>query len=246
MSNSALIYPESPDEYFTYGWYVSPTGYGWKFGLPATPSSTSNTCGAMPFRGGTGLCSPNCLRGEDWVYMGEWASDRYKFPNSNAIEPAMYLTGYSGVVSTSPSREQLTGMYHNLTELKTVYGQDFNLEDQEVQYSDIPDVLLASLDRNYSLVSTQPPATGNIPLERQRIQNFFTDMAKMKCTYAWAGHDASGSHMSKELYNWSKDDGMDPPPPADENEYFIESMRINHGGYYSNTRPIEFDAQFIG
>ena len=150
------------------------------------------------------------------------------------------------MISMSPNRSQLAGMYHNLTELKTIYGQDFNLEDQEVQYNDIPNVLLAALDRNYSLVSTQPPATGNIPLERQRIQNFFTDMAKMKCTYAWAGHDASGSHMSKELYNWSKDDGMDPPPPADENEYFIESMRINHGGYYDNTRPIEFDAQFIG
>ena len=91
MSDSALIYPENPDEYFTYGWYVSPNGR-WKFGLPATPSSTSNTCGALPFRNGTGLCSPNCLRGEDWVYMAEWAGDRYQFANPNAIEPAMYIT----------------------------------------------------------------------------------------------------------------------------------------------------------
>ena len=94
MSNSALIYPENPDEYFTYGWYVSPSSRnGWKFGLPATPSSTSNTCGAMPFRSGSELCSPNCLRGEDWVYMAEWASDRYQFANPNVIEPAMYITG---------------------------------------------------------------------------------------------------------------------------------------------------------
>ena len=103
MSESALIYPENPNEYFTYGWYVSPTGYGWKFGLPATLSSTSNTCGAMPFRDGTGLCSPNCLRGEDWVYMGEWAVDRYQFPNGQAIEPAMHLIGYSDVISKGPS-----------------------------------------------------------------------------------------------------------------------------------------------
>lgn len=62
--------------------------------------------------------------------MAEWSSDRYKFPNPFAIEPAMYLTGAANVISMSPSREQLTGMYHNLTELKTVYGQDFDLEDQ--------------------------------------------------------------------------------------------------------------------
>ena len=92
------------------------------------------------------------------------------------------------------------------------------MEDQEVQYNAIPDVLLAALDRNYSLTSTQPPSSGNIPLERSRIQNFFTDMAKMKCTYGYASHDSRGSHMSKELYYWNKDDGMDPPPPPDENE----------------------------
>jgi hypothetical protein len=60
-------------------------------------------------------------------------------------------------------------MYNNLVELKTVYGQDFNLTNQEVQYNDVNSTVLAALDRNYSLTSQQPPSQGNVPLQLSRI-----------------------------------------------------------------------------
>ncbi len=106
---SSLTFPEEPDEYITYGWYVQPypQGHGWKFGLPATPSSTSNTCGALPFRSGTGLCSPYCLRGEDWVFMAEWAGDRYNLPNIQVLDPVQNLQGPYSVMANGPERQQL-------------------------------------------------------------------------------------------------------------------------------------------
>ena len=232
---NVLTFPERPDEYITYGGNFS--SRGWTFGLPNDPY----TCGAMPFRKGAGLASPNCPRGEDWVFMAEWASTRFQIPDPAAFEPAKYLFGPYDVLYDYPSRSQLTNMYHNLDALKTVWGSDFSLSDQQVSYDDVDDVLLGSLDMSYQLTSQQPPS-GVLQLESSRVRNFFTDMAKMKCTFGSASHD-SGGMMHKQLYFWSQIDGYDPT----EDEDSIASLElINVPTNSVSQRPMQYDVQFVG
>ena len=240
-SGNVLTFPEKPEEYFSYGSYVNPDyGNSWVFGLPATPQSTSNTCGAMPFRSGTGLCSPNCLRGEDWVFMAEWANDRRNLM-SWAIPDWGYIPWPSNVIERQPKLSQLSNMYENLTNLKNAYGTDFSVEDQQVQYNDVETILVNGLDRSYSLTSQQPPSSGNVPLQKQRIANFFTDMAKMKCTIGQASHGTPGTRMGKELYWYSHNDGQEP----DDYEASLDYLRLSGFSYWGD-RPVQFDAQFVG
>ena len=71
----SLIYPRTPKEYVhSNNNLVGGNGYGWVFGLPDYGQVSSPECGALPFRTAlSGLSSPNCLRGEDWVYLNNWA-----------------------------------------------------------------------------------------------------------------------------------------------------------------------------
>lgn len=65
---SASNFPTSPDAYRYWDNRLV-------FGLPAEGQLSSPTCGALPFRSGTGLCSPNCIRGEDWAFLYSLAVD---------------------------------------------------------------------------------------------------------------------------------------------------------------------------
>ena len=80
MAGNALILPEKPSEYVHEDYNLVDSGYKWAFGLPSEGQLSSATCGAMPFRNGTGLASPNCIRGEDWIFMQNWCYDRSMFP----------------------------------------------------------------------------------------------------------------------------------------------------------------------
>ena len=102
-------------------------------------------------------------------------------------------------------------------------------------------MLLQALDRNYSLVSQPPPQSGNVPLQLSRVQNLFTDISKMKCTYGTATSRNEEGGNARELYYWSKQYNLDP----DETEHFITTMYLRNLSYYG-TRPIQFDVQFIG
>ena len=118
-----LILPEKPSEYIIDSYDLVDSGYKWAFGLPSEGQLSSPTCGALPFRNGTGLCSPNCLRGEDWVFMTNWSYDRQKWPSWYVFSDWNFWV--RDVQEKGPKLEQLSDMYTNLSGLSVVYGSDF-------------------------------------------------------------------------------------------------------------------------
>lgn len=242
-----LILPEKPSEYVWDDYNLVDTGYKWAFGLPSEGQLSSPTCGALPFRNGTGLASPNCIRGEDWVFMDNWSSDRQRWVSTYVFNDWYFWT--RDVIAKGPTLEQLSNMYTNLSGLSVVYGSDFQFSDQIVPNNDsyraAERILSSSLTPMQSLVSQMPPLTGNVPLELSRINNYFTDMPKFKCTITEASHDPPGHHMQKELYYY----GTDYEGEVTEDEYFISSMNLPNYYYVPDPpdyRPIETEAQFIG
>lgn len=247
MAGNALILPEKPSEYLHDNYELVPTGYKWVFGLPAEGQISSATCGAMPFRHGTGLASPNCIRGEDWIFMHNWVVDRNKFPVWYMF-PDFY--GWQGVIYKQPRLEQLSAMYSNLSSLADVWGTSFSFSNQQCSYDAAESILKSGLQilGHGSLESTMPPLTGNVPLSRSRIETYFKDMRKFKCTFTQADHDSPGTHMQQEIYYYSCDKRSEGPADVYEQEYYLSSMNVNAGYYVAdeNQRPLQLDAMFIG
>lgn len=95
----------------------------------------------MPFRKGTGLCSPNCIRGEDWVFMQNWCHDRAMMPSWIVFNDWSSWEGTRYIIDKAPTTEQLSNMYGNLCGLSTVWGSNFTFEDQVTTYEGAESIL---------------------------------------------------------------------------------------------------------
>ena len=90
---------------------------------------------------------------------------------------------------------------------------------------------------------SQPvPAAGNVPLEEQRIQNFFTDMAAMKCTIT----DVGWNTISGTNTLWDYIDNVNYQEPSIYQNYISSFQVLPFYTYYDQSRPIQIQAQFIG
>lgn len=139
--SDTLVLPERPSEYVHDDYNLVDSGYRWAFGLPSEGQLSSPTCGAMPFRKGTGLCSPNCIRGEDWVFMDNWCYDRAQFPSWIIFNDWSSWDGTKDVIRKAPNSEQLSNMYGNLCGLCAVWGSNYAIEDQAVSYYEAESVV---------------------------------------------------------------------------------------------------------
>ena len=82
-----------------------------------------------------------------------------------------------------------------------------------MSYNNADSAVISGLQHNYTLVSQPPPLTGDVPLELQRLSNYFIDMPNLKCTITYGGHDKTAS-MTKDMYYYSAQDGQTPSETA--------------------------------
>ena len=101
MSN-VLTLPKRPEEYVWDNRDMVGCGGQWIFGLPNDGQVSSATCGALPFRNGTGVRAKKCLRGEDWEFMQNWCLDRSALPGMGVFPD---FHGVQNVVTTGPAKE---------------------------------------------------------------------------------------------------------------------------------------------
>lgn len=201
---TVLQFPQTPQEYvYTNGYNLVNTGWKWAFGLPPPGSIQGTSCGAMPFRsvGLSGLSSAYCIRGEDTVFMSEWAQDR-----AVLLHPAwnFQLSSYPPEPK-GPTIDQLSSTRSWLEALSACWFSDLVLQDQVIS-STVQRVSFGALSACGVPVPqlTPRPDYTDRRLLLYRVQNMFNDAAKMKCTI---GEGFASYTEGQTLWYWHVDYG---------------------------------------
>jgi len=118
---SVSYFPNSPA---AYRYWSS----GWVFGLPAEGQVSSATCGALPFRSGNGLCSPNCIRGEDWAFLYSIGSDLSWLPSSN-LWPNYYAHPSTPINRIEATNHNNYVDFLSATQQARCYGEDIRMDE---------------------------------------------------------------------------------------------------------------------
>ena len=181
---------------------------GWVFGA----DSNANSCGAMPFRHGTGIYSDRCLRGEDWAFLqnvclffGDLPSGQV-FGLSAATFPQL---------TTSVEGSHARSMYDflHLVETTGCYGDGYSIADNSAVEIVQPSVWVLPEAADYLLnpvhmASLPLPASGDVDLSLTRMQTFFSDAKKMECTVANVNYDYAAG--GDPLYYYRHEYGSSP------------------------------------
>lgn len=184
---------------------------GWVFGA----DSSGETCGAMPFRRGTGKYSERCLRGEDWAYLCSLCSYYRGIPSASV---------WSGIASAIPStptfptsllRRSQSEMYDWLKAVETAscFGEDFDMSNSavEVVESDIYAEAANHLTELVQIESSPVSQTGELSLSLSRMKTFFKDVKKLKCTVTDnVGYTWGGSGGRNDIYEYYKASSSSP------------------------------------
>lgn len=190
--NTARNLPNAPDAYNVW--------YGWVFGLPEQGQISSDTCGAMPFRKGDGLCSISCLRGEDIAFLNTAMTDA-----RTLVSPNIWTDFYPAIPTTylTPHKSTITQCYNFLSAMQQAgcYGTGISLNNSGIVISDYRDktAIKNSLTGKIE-IETQPPDANDNRLRLSELSSIFKDMKKTRCTIADAVCNMTGS--TRYYYDW--------------------------------------------
>lgn len=123
---SASNFPTSPDAYRYWDNRLV-------FGLPAEGQLSSPTCGALPFRKGTGRCSPNCIRGEDWAFLYSLAVDMSYLPTTYVWSDYYTSPGYPNFNRVNTSNHNGIVGFLKATQQASCFGDDVSIDEGDAE-----------------------------------------------------------------------------------------------------------------